>query len=127
MNSNDSNVYIKRGKRYIPFGRYYNEKYLPDGIWYVHHDEHSMGHTNADHYLSGLYKVGDPEIINIQKICGLHNYTEYILNSQEFHKIMDSGHYSYQELVSKIVALVFDYNERYQKQKENEKNKKDKR
>ena len=40
---------------------------------------------------------------------------------------MDSGYYSYQELISKIVALVLDYNEKYQKQKENEKNKKDKR
>ena len=56
--SSDDNVYIKRGRKYVPFGLRYNEGYLPDGIWYVRHFDNSYGHTNVDHYLSGLYKVG---------------------------------------------------------------------
>ena len=109
--SSDDNVYIKRGNRYIPFGRRYDEHYLPDGIWYVHHDEHSHGHTNADHYLAGLFKVGNaPEPIDIPELCSMSSYVNYVLASNEFKEIMDSGQYSFLQLTAKIVALVVKLN-----------------
>lgn len=112
MPSSDDNVYFKRGKRYVPFGLRYDQNYLPDGIWYVRHFDHSYGHTNVDHYLSGMYKVGEiPDYIDIPKLCSIHSYTEYVMASPEFKKIIDSGRYSLMELTSKIVALVVKLNE----------------
>ena len=113
MANSEDNVYIKRGNRYVPFGVRYNEQYLPDGIWYVRHYDHSYGHTNVDHYLSSLYKVGEPpKVIDVPKLCSIHTYVEYIMASPEFKKIMDSHQYSFFELTAKITALVVDLNER---------------
>ena len=109
--SSDDNVYIKRGKRYIPIGLY-TERYLPDGIWYVRHYDGSYGQTNVDHYLSGLYKVGElPKAIDVPKLCSMHTYCEYVMNSPEFRELMDKGTYSFQELTAKIVALVVNLND----------------
>ena len=112
--SNDDNVYVKRGNKYVPFGVRYDEQYLPDGIWYVHHKEHSHGHTNVDHYLSGLFKVGeDPKVVDIPKLCSMQTYVDYVLTSPEMKKIMSNdGYYSFLDLVSKITALVVNLNER---------------
>ena len=107
----DDNVYYRRGKRYIPLGLTYKPHYLPDGIWYVRHFDHSYGHTNVDHYLSGMYRVGDiPEYVDIPKLCSTHSYVEYILASKEFKEIMDNHSYNFQELVAKITALILDLN-----------------
>lgn len=113
MKDTDNNVYIKRGTKYTPFGLRYDEQYLPDGIWYVRHYDHSYGTTNIDHYLSGLYKVGElPEMIDIPKLCSMHTYVEYVMASPEFKKIMDSHQYSFLELTAKITALVVNLNEK---------------
>lgn len=112
MAGKDDNVYIKQGGRYKPFGLRYDQNYLPDGIWYVRHYDHSYGHTNVDHYLSGLYKVGDaPESIDIPKLCSMHTYVEYVMASPDFKKIMESHQYSFLELTAKITALVVNLNE----------------
>lgn len=121
--NSDDNVYIKRGRKYVPFGMRYNEHYLPDGIWYVRHFDNSYGHTNVDHYLSGLYKVGEtPKMIDVPKLCSTHSYVEYVMNSPEFKEIMNKGSCSFQELVSKITALILKLN-RTLKAKENDDNK----
>lgn len=113
MTSSDNNVYVKRGRKYVPFGRHYDEQYLPDGIWYVHHSEHSYGHTNVDHYLEGLFRVGDPpKMIDIPKLCAMKTYVDYVLASQEMQNIMNNNAFSFNELVSKITALVVNLNER---------------
>jgi len=118
----DNNVYYKDGNRYKPFGLRYDEDYLPDGIWYVRHTDHSYGYTNVDHYLQGLYKVGDaPDMVDIPMLCSMHSYTEYVMNSPEFSEIMDSGSYSFAQLTSKIVALVLKLNKTL-KDKEKEQN-----
>lgn len=124
----DNNVYYKRGRRYIPFGILRNgHDYLPDGIWYVRHTDHSYGTTNVDHYLEGLYKVGEkPDYIDIPKLCSMHSYTEYVLASPEFKAIQESGSYSLMDLVGKIVALVVKLNQTL-KEKENDDNKRPKR
>lgn len=120
--SNDDNVYIKRGRKYIPIGLSCHN-YIPDGIWYVRHFDNSYGHTNVDHYLSGLYRVGDvPEPIDVPKLCSTHSYVEYVMNSPEFREIMNKGSYSFQELVSKITALILKLNKTL-KAKENDDNK----
>jgi hypothetical protein len=113
MESSNNNVYIKRGRKYIPFGSRYDERYLPDGIWFVHHNEYSHGHTNVDHYLEGLFRVGDsPKVIDVPKLCSMKKYVDYVLESKEMRDIMDSGRFSYLELVSKITALVVELNEK---------------
>lgn len=113
MAGKDDNVYIKQDGRYKPFGLRYDQNYLPDGIWYVRHYDHSYGYTNVDHYLSGLYKVGDaPESIDIPKLCSMHTYVEYVMASPEFKKIMESHQYSFLELTAKITALVVNLNKR---------------
>lgn len=107
MSGRDDNVYYKEGRKYRPFGMRYGENYLPDGIWYVRHTDHSYGVTNVDHYLRGLYKVGDgPEFLDIPRLCSMHSYTEYVMASPEFKELMSKGSYSFMELTAKIVALV---------------------
>jgi len=125
--SSDNNVYIKRGRKYVPFGVKHDEHYLPDGIWYVRHSDSSYGITNVDHYLSGLYKVGDPPgFVDVPKLCSIHSYVEYVMNSKEFREIMDRGNYSFQELTAKITALILNLN-KILKSKENDDNKRPQR
>lgn len=124
MKSTDGNVYVKIGRSYKPFGLRFDENHLPDGIWYVRHHEHSYRTANVDHYLSGLYKVGEPpEYIDIPKLCSMHSYVEYVLASPEFKEIMNKGSYSFMELTAKIVALVVKLNKTIKnKEKEEEQN-----
>ena len=122
MEDVDNNVYIKRGKKYVPFGVRYDEQYLPDGIWYVRHTEHSCGHTNVDHYLSGLFKVGEnPKAIDIPKLCSMQAYSDYVLFHPEMQKLINSGRYSFLELVSKIIALVVNLNDEIQRRDDDNK------
>ena len=124
----DNNVYIKQGRKYIPFGRRYQENYLSNGIWYVHHNEHSVSHTNVDRYLSGIYKVGEtPDYIDIPKLCSMQRYVDYVLASPEFREILDSGHYSLLDITAKIVALVVNLNKTIKEKKSNDDNKRSKR
>lgn len=121
--TNDDNVYIKRNKRYIPFGRKINENYLPDGIWFVRHSEYSIGTTNVDHYLRDVFKVGEkPNFIDIPKLCAMQEYVDYVITSPAFKKIIEEGKYSFYDLTAKIVALVVNLNDTINK-KRNDDNK----
>ena len=79
----DSNVYYKKGKKYIPFGLYRSgHDYIPDGIWYVRHYDYSTGITNVDKYIAGLCKVGEvPSRLDLPKLCSIQDYCEYIIDS----------------------------------------------
>lgn len=125
--SSDDNVYIKRGRKYIPIGLSCHN-YIPDGIWYVRHFDSSYGQTNVDHYLQGLYKVGDiPNYIDIPQLCSIHSYVEYVMNSAEFKELMEEEKgASLQQIVSKITALIVNLNKTL-KAKENDDNKRPKR
>lgn len=114
----EDNVYIKRGRKYIPFGLRYSEQYLPDGIWYVRHYDHSLGTANADHYLRGIFKVGDaPEIVDIPRLCSMHTYVDYVLQSKEFKELMaNEKGVSLLDLTAKITALVVTLNDSIQKE-----------
>lgn len=120
--TSDDNVYIKRGNKYIPFGRRFDETYLPDGIWYVHHDAHCCGTVNVDHYLNGLFKVGDsPKVVDIPKLCRMYTYTQYVLCHPEMKLLMSGKYTSANELVSKVVALVVNLNEEIKKRDDDNK------
>ena len=107
----DNNVYFKRGRKYIPFGVRYDERYLPDGIWLVQHNEHSTTHTNVDSYLSGIYKLADnPQYVDVPKLCSVAKYADYILDNPEIKEMMNQG-YTFYDLVHKIVALVVKLND----------------
>lgn len=118
MSRKDDNIYIKMDNgRYRPYGVRYNEPYMYDGIWYVRHHENSVGTTNVDNYMEGLFRVGDrPEKIDVPKLCAMQDYVDYVLNSKEIREMMDKGYYSWNEMVCKVVALVVDKNEQYKKE-----------
>ena len=109
--TNDDCIYVReKNGRYRPFGMRFNENYLPDGIWYIRHKEYSLGTTNVDHYLSGVFKLGDAqEPINIPELCAKQEYVDYILNSKEFKDATEKG-ISLYDLVSKLVALILEKN-----------------
>ena len=111
----DDNIYIKKDNgRYDAIGLRHVE-WLPDGIWYVRHKGYSTGRTNC-RYLEGLHKVGNAEIVDFPKLCGLHEYTEYILESDAFKEFEKKGSYTLMELTSKIVSLVFELNKQHKKE-----------
>lgn len=116
----DNNVYVKKGRKYVPFGMRYNENYLPDGIWFVHHDECSCGHTNVDHYMSGLFKVGDkPELTDVPQLCKKYTYADYILSHPEFKEAIEKP-ISIHDIVCKVVALIFDLNKSVEEYKDDD-------
>ena len=117
----DNNIYIKKDNgRYVPYGIAVNEDYLFDGIWYVRHNDYSRSITNADKYLPSLFKLGDkPEKIDIPKLCAMNDYVNYVLESKEFKELCDNGKFSFNDLTSKIVALVIDLNKKYTKRNDN--------
>ena len=118
----DDNIYVKKDNgRYVPYGRMYNENYMYDGIWYVRHNENSKSITNVD-YMEGLFRVGDrPEAIDVPQLCAMADYTDYVLSSKEMQDLMNKG-FSFNDLVSKIVALVIEKNKELKKNsKKNEK------
>lgn len=116
----DDNVYIKSGKRYIPFGLRLGEHYLPDGIWLVKHTDVSSSTTNVDHYISTLYKVADsPEYIDIPKLCSMQHYTDYVLSHPEFKKLMSKPS-SITDYVAKTIALVVELNDTLKNKKSHE-------
>lgn len=105
------NVYYKDSDgNFKPFGINLRNNYIPDGIWYVRHTEHCSHTTNVD-YLLGLYKLYDVKDISISEICSLQDYSDYIFSSDEFNKLTTNEHgFSYQELVSCIISLIFKRN-----------------
>lgn len=111
--SSDNNVYIKSGRKYVPFGIRYDQKYLPDGIWFVRHYDHSIGTANADHYLRGLFKVGDaPGVVDIPRLCSMQTYVDYVLQNEEFKKLISNERgVSLLDLTAKITALVVKLND----------------
>ena len=117
QSSNDNCVYMKLPNgRYKPFGMRFDENYLPDGIWYVRHGEYSFGTTNVDHYLSGLFKLGESQRpIDIPKLCSMQEYVDYVLYSDEFKELTKKS-FNLVELTSKLVALILEKNEEIHKQ-----------
>lgn len=113
----DDNIYVKMDNgRYRPYGQRCDENYLYDGIWYVRHSEHSKSITNVDHYMEGLFRVGDrPQKIDVPRLCAMQDYVDYILSSDKFAEFEKKGYYSWVELTSAFVALILDMNKQYQK------------
>lgn len=104
------NIYRKtKSGKYEPIGLSYD--YLPDGIWFIRHHDHCISRTNVS-YLEGLYKLFDiDDLKDIKQLCSLQEYTDFILDSDELHDIIDNEKgYTINELVSMCVSLVFKKN-----------------
>lgn len=58
MNREDTNIYIKKGRKYKPIGIYLNNKhdYLTEGVWVVHKNTYSSSITNGD-YIKELFNI----------------------------------------------------------------------
>ncbi len=104
----DNNVYKKnKDGTYTPIGLTHN--YLPDGIWYVRHHSGCTSISNIS-YLEGLYKLASPnDFIDIKQICSLQEYSDFIMDSQEFKDALENG-YTLNELVSICVSMIFKKN-----------------
>ena len=104
----DMNVYKKVGRRYIPFGRRYDENYLSDGIWYVKHNDYCSSRTNIDYIaeLTSLIKVGEcPEQLDITRALQRHDLAEMILRNDEFVNFTSKA-FSVNDLVHKVVSIL---------------------
>ena len=99
-----NNVYRKVNGRYIPFGVFCSDTILSDGLWYVRHKDHSRALTNVD-YIHSMVKVGDrfKDKITIEDICSVEEYSEYIMESDEFRNLL-KGSYSITDLVHLCVS-----------------------
>lgn len=100
------NVYVKKGRKYIPFGIAPDEQYLPDGIYYIRHQDHSRATTSAAH-MAGLFKVGDAKHINIPEICGLEDMCDRVKSSKEWQELIKQP-VSLDQLVHMVVKKVYD-------------------
>ena len=113
----DENVYIKdKNGVFTPIGLTHD--YLPDGIWYVRHHDSIHSNTNV-RYLEGLYKLADQsDFKDIKQICSLQEYSDFILDSQEFKDLINNQKgYTLNELVSLCVSQVFKKNKNKRKKK----------
>ena len=75
----DNNVYIKKGRKYIPIGiAMPNYNYLTDGLWLIRHKPHSSQATRADYLAQcyGLLKCGDLKKIDLTKLGDMEKYAE---------------------------------------------------
>lgn len=116
----DNNVYVKRGRKYVPFGVRYDEQYLPDGIWFVRHSDHSYGYTNIDNYINGLFRVGEsPKLEDVPQLCKRYTYVDYIMNHPEFKEAIEKP-ISIHDIVCKVVALIFDLNKSVEEHKDDD-------
>ena len=100
------NVYVKNGRKYIPFGVSVDEQYIPDGIYYIRHLDHGRATTAVSH-MTGLFKLGDTKHIDIPEVCGLQDVCDKIENSKEWRDLI-SQPVSLDEVVHFVVKKVYD-------------------
>lgn len=101
----DSNVYIKKGKRYEAIGACTPLNWLPDGLWYVSHKSGVYATTSMS-YLESMYKVGESKHIDMTEICGMKDLTESVLNSDAMLEILNKPDWCVREVVSTAVAVL---------------------
>ena len=87
----DNNVYRKMDNgRYVPVGIYCgDDRWLPDGIWYVRHHDNVYSMSSLKH-LEVIFKTGDAKNVDLTELCGMEDLCDYIMSSQEFKNMMDS-------------------------------------
>lgn len=110
----NNNIYIKKGKKYIPVGiRGIQDEYLMDGLYLVRHEPGCRKIDNVN-WLSGIYgliRLTDSNInfTDLSKICTFKDLEETITNalSEAYNKVDDNGyHMSIAELSQFIVKEI---------------------
>lgn len=89
-------------KKYIPCG--IGVKDLPTGIYFVDIRKNCKQTTSCS-YLGELYKVGDPKAIDLSEICGMHQLTNKVMETEEFRKLLDKP-CTLLDVISKTIAII---------------------
>ena len=104
----DNSVYYRTSTgRYKPFG-VQCRNYLSDGIWYVRNKQNVSSITNID-YMAELFHMNKPNMpLEIDKVCALEDAVDYVLNNEEYKKLIESNSYSHDDLIHIITKLLFE-------------------
>lgn len=78
--SGDRNMYIKKGRKYVPVGLWMEKDWLPDGIWMVLHKPGMVQKTNLLAYAKeyGIHKVGEIPTIDFTRMAGIEREVDAI-------------------------------------------------
>ena len=104
----DNSVYYRTSTgRYKPFG-VECRNYLSDGIRYVRNRQGSSSMTNVE-YMAELFHMNTQNMpIEIDKVCALEDAGDYVLNNEEYKKLIKSNSYSLNDLIHIITKLLFE-------------------
>ncbi|MBQ5478141.1 MAG: hypothetical protein IIT64_10130 [Bacteroidaceae bacterium] len=125
------NLYVKVGRKYVPYGRRLNEDYLTDGVYVVRCDKQcGMRSIAAVGHLEECYridKVSNNYRITTEQLASLEDYFEFALG--ELRKLKSerngSGYgLSTAEEVACVIGSVFKFSEILKKRIEEEKTEK---
>jgi len=100
----DNSLYkqVKPGV-YEPVGINDNTVCMGDGIWYVHH--HNTGKTSGE-YLARIWKLGDVEVVNYARLCGMQDLSEKVLMSDELHDMTRNVSFSIGDVVRATIKAI---------------------
>jgi len=102
----DSNVYQRVSENeYKPIGIQQSSDILYDGLWLVHHHEHSRGITSMD-YIEGIQRIGPAIEPDLSKIAGLYLSGEKIMALPEFQEMIRKG-CSVLEIVNFVIGHLY--------------------
>lgn len=125
------NLYVKVGRKYVPYGRRLNENYLTDGVYVVRCDKQcGMRSISSVGYLEECYridKVSNNYRITTEQMASLEDYSDYVW--KELQKLRSEKHtngygLSTADEIACIVGSVFKFSEILKKRIEEEKTEK---
>lgn len=125
------NLYVKVGRKYVPYGRRLNEDYLTDGVYVVRCDKQcGMRSIAAVGHLEECYridKVSNNYRITTEQLASLEDYSDFALEELRKHKSgrCENGYgISTAEEVACIIGSVFKFSDILKKRIEEEKTEK---
>ena len=125
------NLYVKVGRKYVPYGRRLNEYYLTDGVYVVRCDKQcGMRSISSVGYLEECYridKVSNNYRITTEQMASLEDYADYAYEElRKFRAERCTGVYglSTADEVACIIGSVFKFSDILKKRIEEEKTEK---
>ena len=125
------NLYVKVGRKYVPYGRRLNEDYLTDGVYVVRYDKQcGMRSISSVGYLEECYridKVSNNYRITTEQMASLEDYSDYVL--KELQKLRSEKHtngygLSTADEIACVIGSVFKFSDILKKRIEEEKTEK---
>lgn len=125
------NLYVKVGRKYVPYGRRLNEDYLTDGVYVVRCDkQYGMRSIAAVGHLEECYridKVSNNYRITTEQLASLEDYSDFALG--ELRKLKSERNascygLSTAEEVACIIGSVFKFSDILKKRIEEDKTEK---